>query len=79
MIKDLKPWRFVAALMIGFAIGVITTTKVLTNELAKRHEAGQSINIGRLKIKNSSDIDLPINQEDNSKKEETKKRRRWQK
>lgn len=72
-------WRIGFILVLGAILGTFTTIAIIT----KRLETGDTINIGKIKIKNASQIEMPIiiipeSKPDSelSKKEKRKRKRR---
>lgn len=67
-------WRIGFILVLGAIIGTFATIGIIT----KRLETGDTINIGKIKIKNASQIEMPfiLKPELNSDKELTRKEKR---
>lgn len=68
-------WRIGFILVLGAIFGTFTTIAIIT----KRLETGDTINIGKIKIKNASHIELPIiiqPSESTEKKKEKRKKRK---
>ena len=70
LIKVSGVWRMIAMVLIGMVLGILLSYTILNK--ATQGE-GQSISIGKLKIKNSSDIENVINIDQDKK--ETKEKR----
>ena len=52
-------WRMLFMVVIGALLGSFMTIGIIT----KRLETGDTINIGKIKIKNASQIEVPISME----------------
>lgn len=72
-------WRMLFMVVIGALLGSFMTIGIIT----KRLETGDTINIGKIKIKNAHNIELPITLEHSetdstSEKKLTRKEKRQQ-
>ena len=69
-------WRIGFILVLGAMFGTFATIAIIT----KRLETGDTINIGKIKIKNASQIELPIiiqpSESTETKKEKRKRKRK---
>lgn len=67
-------WRIGFILVLGAILGTFATIWVIT----KRLETGDTINIGKIKIKNASEIEMPfiINPESDPDREISKREQR---
>lgn len=71
LIKVSGIWRMLSMVLIGMVFGILLSYMILNKAT---QGDGQSISIGKLKIKNSSDIENVINIDQDKK--ETKEKRK---
>lgn len=74
MLKVNSLWRMVAMFCFGIIIGAFVASSFIISKL----DSGQTITIGKIKIKNSTTVDIPLSQQSEEiEKPKRKKIFRW--
>jgi len=69
-------WRMLSLFLSGVIIGFILGVFITLSTIEKRLNEGNTVNIGKIKIKKSEQIDLPIKIDQEQEKEKRKRKRK---